>query len=267
LSGILAKVGNTPDLDKGLVFLRERELLVTGNYWNLVINFDVQWYQTALQFNEQVFKQLEWSRSHRIQPNKFMDWEEVEQARAAVNQVDQELSPLSKLLSVPKDADLIHRKKRGLINIGGEALKFLFGIATTQQLQEIHVTVESIKTREGDVIHAVQKQLTYLKSVAEAVSQNSVGMAAITRTLKNVIMNALNYQKIWNNTANNLGNLIDYPSNVSRTMRELEFMAIQLQQSVMRLQEGLETSATGRFSSVLITPPPTFYQEFCSELF
>jgi hypothetical protein len=168
----------------GLVLLRERELLVNGNYWNLLINFDVQWYQTALQFIVQVFKQLEWSRSQRSQPNKFIDWEEVKQARAAVNQVDQELSTLSKLLPFPREADLTHRKKRGLVNIGGEALKFLFGIATTQQLQELHATVESIKTRKADVIHAVQKQLTYLKSVDEAVSQNSVGLAVITRTLK-----------------------------------------------------------------------------------
>jgi hypothetical protein len=165
------------------------------------------------------------------------------------------LSTLSKLLPVPREANLLHRKKRGLVNIGGEALKFLFGIATTQQLQELHTTVESIKEREGDVIHAVQKRLTYLKSVDEAVSHNSVGLAAITRTLKNVIINAWNYQKRWNETAKNLGFLIEYQSNVSRTMRELEFMAIQLQQSVMRLQEGLETSATGRLSSVLIPPP------------
>jgi hypothetical protein len=37
-------------------------------------------------------------------------------------------------------------------------------------------------------------------------------------------------------------------------MRELEFVAMQLQQSVMRLQEGLETSATGRLFSILIPP-------------
>jgi hypothetical protein len=37
-------------------------------------------------------------------------------------------------------------------------------------------------------------------------------------------------------------------------MRELQFMVIQLQQSVLRLQEGLDISATGRLSSVLIPP-------------
>jgi hypothetical protein len=129
----------------------------------------------------------------------------------------------------------------------------LFGTATDQQLQELHYAVESIKDKEGDVIHAVQ-QLTYLKAVDEDVSQNAVGLAAVARILKSVITNALNRQKTWNKTIRNLEELVDYQSKFSRTMRELQFMVIQLQQSVMRLQTGLNTSATGRLSSVLIPP-------------
>jgi hypothetical protein len=41
ISGIVVEVGHIPDLDKGLVFLQERELLVTGNYWNLVIDVEL----------------------------------------------------------------------------------------------------------------------------------------------------------------------------------------------------------------------------------
>jgi hypothetical protein len=67
------------------------ERFVTGNYWNVVINFDVQWCQTIVQHIEQVFAQLKWSQGHRISPDKFVNWEEVEQARVAVSQVDQEL--------------------------------------------------------------------------------------------------------------------------------------------------------------------------------
>jgi hypothetical protein len=37
-------------------------------------------------------------------------------------------------------------------------------------------------------------------------------------------------------------------------MRELKFTVLQLQQSVTHLQEGLETSATGRLTSVWIPP-------------
>jgi hypothetical protein len=100
----------------------------------------------------------------------------------------------------------------------------------------------------------VQQQLTYLKAVDEEVAQNADGLAAVARILKNFIINAVNRQKTWNKTIWDLEELVDYQSNISRTIRELEFMVIQLQQSVMRLQEGLDISATGRLSSVLIPP-------------
>jgi hypothetical protein len=40
----------------------------------------------------------------------------------------------------------------------------------------------------------------------------------------------------------------------SPVMREIEFTALQLQQAFVQLQQGLETNATGRLSSVLIPP-------------
>lgn len=243
IAGIGAEIGDFPELNKGLVFLRERELLVTGNYWNLVINFDVQWYQGTLQVIEQVFKQLEWTRNHRGQQTNLVDWEAVDQAHEAVNKVNQELSTLAKLLPIPKDADSHHRR-RGLINVGGDVLKFLFGVATTQQMQELHTIVEHIRTRDGEVIHAIQKQLTYFKSIDEAISENAMGLATVARVLKRVITNASQI-KVGDAGQN---------SNVSRTMRELEFTVIQLQLSVIQLQEGLEISAAGRLSSVLIPP-------------
>jgi hypothetical protein len=108
--------------------------------------------------------------------------------------------------------------------------------------------------KEGDEIHAMQQQITYLKAVDEEVSQNTIGLVEIARILKTVITNALNRQKTWNNTVRNFEELLEYQVNMSRTLRELEFMVIQLQQSVMRLQEGLDFTATGSLSSVLIPP-------------
>ncbi|PNF19103.1 hypothetical protein B7P43_G10550 [Cryptotermes secundus] len=121
-------------------------------------------------------------------------------------------------------------------------------------MQELHTTVEHIKTKEGEVTHAIQKQLTYLKSIDEAISENAMGLATVTRVLKSVITNALTYQKSVEDEIQNLKTLINFQANVSRVMRELEFTVMQLQQSVIQLQEGLEISAVGRLSSVLIPP-------------
>jgi hypothetical protein len=126
--------------------------------------------------------------------------------------VTQELFTFSKLLPAPKKINLNHWK-RGLINVEGDALKFLFGVATTQQLQELHNTVEGIKARDSDVIHAIQKQLTYLKSVDEAVSQNAVGLPTVARILKNVITNAFTYQTTLNTATQHLEDLVFFQSN------------------------------------------------------
>jgi hypothetical protein len=199
-----------------------------------------------LQVIQEVFKHPEWNRNHRGQQSNLVDWEEVDQAHAAINKVNQELSTLIKLLPTPKDADSNHRR-RGLINLRGEVLKFLFGVATTQQMQELHTTVEHIMTRDGEVIHAIQKQLTYFKSIDEAISENAIGLATMARILKRVITNALAYQRKFEDAVQNLETLVYFQANVSCTMRKLEFTVIQL-------QEGLEISAPGRLSSVLIPP-------------
>jgi hypothetical protein len=60
--------------------------------------------------------------------------------------VNQELFTLDKLLPTPKDANSNHRRRRGLINVGGDFLKLLFGVESTQQMQELYTTVKHIKT-------------------------------------------------------------------------------------------------------------------------
>jgi hypothetical protein len=60
-------------------------------------------------------------------------------------------------LPAPRNTSTRPRRKRGLINLGGETLKFLFGVAATQQVQELDDVVENIKTTQGDVIHAIHQ--------------------------------------------------------------------------------------------------------------
>lgn len=64
-----------------------------------------------------------------------MNWEEINQIRDAVNKVNWELNTFEKLLPTPKDVELTLRQKTRLINFGGEIHKFLFGAATTEQMQ------------------------------------------------------------------------------------------------------------------------------------
>jgi hypothetical protein len=47
---------DTPDLNKGLVFLYERDFIVTGNFWNVVVNLDLKQYRSQLDYIDPVIK-------------------------------------------------------------------------------------------------------------------------------------------------------------------------------------------------------------------
>ena len=65
------------------------------------------------------------------------------------------------------------RRKRGLLNFGGDVLNFLFGTATSAELQTLHQVAEEIKKQQTTITHSVEHQLTYTKEIDENVRQNT----------------------------------------------------------------------------------------------
>jgi hypothetical protein len=49
-TGVGTGIGDTPELNKGLVFLRELELVVTGVCWDLMINARVACYSRTYMY-------------------------------------------------------------------------------------------------------------------------------------------------------------------------------------------------------------------------
>ena len=82
--------------------------------------------------------------------------EEVHQVQTAVYSLEGKLISLKQFL--PKA-----ERKSGWIDAGGSFLKVLFGTATTAYLADLHATVDTLSHKQGEVIHAVNQQLTYFK--------------------------------------------------------------------------------------------------------
>ncbi|KZR96212.1 Uncharacterized protein APZ42_009582, partial [Daphnia magna] len=54
------------------------------------------------------------------------------------------------------------RNRRSLIDGGGSALKWLFGVSTQQDLEELNSQVEQVKLNQKEMIHIMDKQATVL---------------------------------------------------------------------------------------------------------
>ena len=138
-------------MDKGLVFLYQQDLVVTGNFWNLIANLDLKWYRAQLDLIDLILTQVAFypTNPRFINTSRYVNWQEVTYLQAVWEQLNLEFQDIEKLLPIT-------RQKRGLLDFGGEILNFLFGTATNANLQTLHQVVETIKGQQATITHSLE---------------------------------------------------------------------------------------------------------------
>ena len=116
---------------------------------------------------------------------KYFNWKELKYVQTVWEQLNLEFKDLEKLLPVS-------RRKRDLLNLGGDAPNFLFGTATSAELQTLHQAVEVIKRRQEAVTYSIEHQLTYNKELDDNVRQNTRDVPLLARTLKAIVFDVAN---------------------------------------------------------------------------
>ena len=160
LTGFVHGQDRTPDLDKGLIFLYQQDLIVTGNFWNVIVNIDLKWYRTQIDLIDMILQQIEtYQKNPRwLGTNRYVSWQEITYLHAVWEQLNLEFEDMERLLPVT-------RQKRGLLNFEGEVLNFLFGTAASTELHTLHQVVEGIENQQTTITHSIEHQLTYTKEL------------------------------------------------------------------------------------------------------
>ena len=146
--------------------------------------------------------------------NNHVNWREITYVYSILNQLSLELNDLEKLLPTT-------RRKRGLLDLGGQALKFLFGTATNSELQTLHLAVEEIKNKQTALVHSVENQVTYMKEFDEDVKQNTKDVSTLARTLKSLVYDVLKLNITLTHVEQEYSTRIQEIMNVSQIVREL----------------------------------------------
>jgi hypothetical protein len=182
----------------------------------------------------------------------MINWKELSRVNDITLELDNEIQNLERLL--PYNQAKNPRKRRGLINFGGQVLKFLFGTATHSEVQDLQSIVSKYEGQSEDTIHAVNAQLTLIKTVDKETRQNTVDLLEQARILRQIVLEIININRTLVAEEDRFETIFEIQRNISSSMRELEFTALRLQQELMQLHEGLDVTSSGRLSSVLIPP-------------
>jgi len=87
--------------------------------------------------------------------------------------------------------------RRGLLNLGGNILKTIFGTATVSDIHELHCVLDDLQNRNSDIVHCLENQLTYVKKVADTMLLNTETIANLSSIVKDSIIQSHDkYQQI-----------------------------------------------------------------------
>jgi len=112
---------------------------------------------------------------------EFMSTSELKQIELFVKILEDKLHDFYQILPRPDP-------RRGLLNLGGNILKTIFGTATVLDVHELHGVLDDSQNRNSDIVHSLANQLTYVKKVADTTSLNTESIANLSNIVKDSII-------------------------------------------------------------------------------
>jgi len=185
-------------------------------------------------------------------------WDEINRLDIMVQGLDADLLGLRKLLfteAVSGSSKLNNgRSKRGLLNLVGYGLKYLFGTADARDVKRLSDACDNLHKFKVKMMHAVDQQVTYIRVLDDTIKQNAVDITELTEVLRDSISNlSLGLNRV---EADLLDTQVALEKQVrySAAIREIEAAILELKLKVIQLQEAIDVTSAGQLSSVLIHP-------------
>jgi hypothetical protein len=179
----------------------------------------------------------------------------------------QELTPTSELRHVDTLLQQLEEKlygfhkilprldrRRGLVNVGGNILRSLFGTATIADISQLHNTLEKLQVQNSDIVHSLNNQLTLVKKLSSAIEVSTDAVANLSSIVKdNPVQSHAKFQQVardlmWFNIT------IHAQSDLFTKIRQLEFALLRSIQQLDELTNAIKHAIQGRLPINFINP-------------
>ena len=133
-------------------------------------------------------------------------------------------------------------RRIGLVDVAGSVFKTLFGVATVVDLNKLHYSVNKLHDTQSDLVHSVNEQLTYLRSLDSAVKFNSKSVKSLSENIKSTMLKSQQWMNKVDATVYWLNATLNNQTNVFVYIRQLEFEISQLHTQIKDTLSGLDST-------------------------
>ena len=260
-------------INQGIVFKNLGEIIVSGNYWTLVIEAKLNIYHTNMKTLEEsvlVYKNRLEALSFA---NRNMDvsvvkevferiiqshFEEVKEFFRHYNVTEAALNELEVALgAAPIDRmsfGNIRGKRNTLLGGIGDAMNYLFGTATDSQIKELATHMDSLNTANSKVFQILERQATLLKTeitnteqqaqAIQEIEDKNIEIGKVIEDLTSALQEVQNTSELIPFLAHALDvlNFLEIQENNYRLMMS------KIIQNINNLEEALQSTAAGKLS-------------------
>lgn len=240
------------EINSGILFKKMEDSLISDNSWKIILDFDISELKKELEPLHVAFKNME-----RLLKDSVNVWDEDPDSdfirlKSNLDAYKQDLDDLFMLLPFQDIAE--HRSKRGLINVGGYVLKWLFGVPTDEDLNLVNDRINELKHVTSNVVHSRLDQLTLVKDLNYKVKTNTKAIVEIMSKLTSSHMelgaSLLDYSKDYGISHQSLLKHMK----VTSISRHLGQAIDEAKLRIVEFRQALELVSTGRISSKLLPP-------------
>jgi hypothetical protein len=145
-------------------------------------------------------------------------------------------------------------KRRAVLSAVGSMLKWAFGTATLLDVEVLHESVDEMHRTEGDIIHSVNRQMTYLKTLDCAVKFNTEAVETLSEKVKYIMLDSDKWRDEIDLAIHWLNYTIYNQSNAFTYIRQLECAILELRTMVKEVLISLDSTMRGKLCVNLISP-------------
>jgi len=131
-----------------VIFVKERDVILLNDEWRVAVNVNQSTYHEVLSTVKSDHLAVE-------QRKEFTSTSELQQLELFLQILEDKLHDFYQILPRPDP-------RRGLLNLGGNILKTIFGTATVSDIHELHGVLD-LQNRNSDIVYSLANQLTYVK--------------------------------------------------------------------------------------------------------
>jgi len=221
------------EIHQNTIFIKQRDIILTNDAWTVIVNLDFNTYeQTNTKLRDDLFYMQKFK-------TPLAPVHEQNHTEYVLQILEDEINAFREML--PRLDN-----RRAVLSAVGSVLKWFFGMATSLDVEELHKRVDKMHRTEGDIVHSVNHQMTYLKTLDSAVKFSTEAVETLSEKVKDIVLDSNKWKDKTDIAIHWINYTLYNQSSIFTHIRQLEFAILELRTLVKEVLISLDSTMTAK---------------------